>query len=166
MGEEFPTFRCVRIVATIGPASRKDEIIRKMIQAGMNVARLNFSHGSYEDHAASIQIIRREAERLKVPIAILQDLQGVKIRTGVLKDGSVTLQTGHKLVLTARDVPGDDKEVSVSWKTLPQDVHPGDRLLLDDGRLGLKVSSVSGPDILTELEQGGTRSPPGRTRIN
>jgi pyruvate kinase len=159
MAEELPAIRRVRIIATIGPASRKDEIIRKMIQAGMNVARLNFSHGSFEDHAASIQMIRREAERLKVPIAILQDLQGVKIRTGTLRDGTAALQTGRKFVLTARDVPGDDREVSVSWKSLPKDVRTGDRILLDDGRLSLKVSSVDGPDISTDVEQGGILQP-------
>jgi pyruvate kinase len=151
--------RRVRIVATIGPASRKVETLVAMMDAGMNVARLNFSHGTYEDHALSVSMIRRAAEQVGIPIAILQDLQGVKIRTGLLRDGKVELAAGQSFTLTSRDVPGDAKEVSISWPSLPQDVKKDHVLLLDDGRLILRVKESTDTDILTVVEQGGILLP-------
>jgi pyruvate kinase len=159
MGEDFSSYQRVRIVATIGPASRKEEILLRMIRAGMNVARLNFSHGTLAEHAENIRLIRDASAEFKEPIAILQDLQGVKIRTGALKAGLAILHDGQTYTLTARDVPGDEHAVSVSWKSLPEDVRAGDRLLLDDGRLILLVEKVEGADILTRVEHGGTLLP-------
>ncbi len=130
-----------------------------MMQAGMNVARMNFSHGDLKDHAENIRMIRKASAEFHQPIAILQDLQGIKIRIGGLHAGKAVLSDGQAYTLTAREVPGDDREVSVSWKSLPQDVHPGDRILLDDGRLILRVEKVDGADIVTRVEQGGTLLP-------
>ena len=159
MEKETALAQRVRIVATIGPASQKREILLAMMQAGMNVARLNFSHGEYADHAESIRLIRSAAAEFRHPIAILQDLQGVKIRIGALQAGKVMLQDGQAYTLTAREVPGDERETSISWKSLPQDVQPGDRLLLDDGRLILRVEKTEGEDIRTIVERGGTLLP-------
>jgi pyruvate kinase len=159
MDQAQSRYQRVRIVATIGPASQKPEILLGMMRAGMNVARLNFSHGEYKDHAESIRLIRAAAAELKQPVAILQDLQGVKIRIGALQSGLALLQDGQAFTLTARDVPGDEHEVSISWKSLPHDVRPGDRLLLDDGRLILQVENAKGDDIHTRVEQGGRLLP-------
>lgn len=159
MSPDQDFIRRVRIVATIGPSSAKEPVISALIQAGMNVARINFSHGTHSDHARSIRLIRRAAEQSGQPIAILQDLQGVKIRTGVLVDGLAILTEGDPFILTVRAVPGDKHAVSVSWPTLPEDVKAGDPLLLDDGRISLRVTKVDGPDIHTEVERGGTLLP-------
>jgi pyruvate kinase len=159
MDSEFFTNHRARIVATIGPASRKEETLIAMIEAGMNVARLNFSHGTHADHAQSVEMIRRAAEHVGVPIAILQDLQGVKIRIGLLQNGKVELKDGQLFVLTNRDVPGDEKEVSISWPSLPRDVKKDHLLLLDDGRLTLRVLDSTDTDIRTVVEHGGELLP-------
>jgi len=159
MAEGFSSYVRARIIATIGPASNSEETIFAMIQAGMDVARLNFSHGTHDDHARSIRIIRMVAEQVRRPIAILQDLQGVKIRTGALRLKQAVLQEGQSFTLTARDVPGDEQEVSVTWTPLPQNVRADDLLLLDDGRIRLRVDRVRDADIFTRVEQGGTLTP-------
>jgi pyruvate kinase len=156
--EKFASRR-VRIVATIGPASRNEDTLVAMMEAGMNVARLNFSHGTLEDHANSIALIRRAAEQAGKAVAILQDLQGIKIRIGLLRDGQVTLKDGQEFMLTARDVPGNGKEVSISWPSLPKDVHKDHLILLDDGRLVLRVKDTTATDILTVVEHGGILLP-------
>jgi pyruvate kinase len=123
----------------------------------MNVARLNFSHGTHEDHAANVARIRRVANRLNRPVAILQDLQGPKIRTGWLQDHQpVELKDGAELVITTRDVPGDVREVNTTYGGLPDDVKAGDRILLDDGLLELRVERVAdGTDVHTRVIHGG-----------
>jgi pyruvate kinase len=159
MAEAFSAYVRARIIATIGPASNNEDTILQMVQAGMDVARLNFSHGSHEDHAQSIRIIRGVADKVGRPIAILQDLQGVKIRTGALRAGQAVLRVGQSFTLTARDVPGDEQEVSVTWAPLPENVRADDLLLLDDGRIRLRVDRVRNTDIFTHVEQGGTLMP-------
>jgi pyruvate kinase len=159
MAEEFSSYGRARIIATIGPASNSEETILRMIQAGMDVARLNFSHGSHEDHARSIRIIREVSDRMRRPIAVLQDLQGVKIRTGALRLQQAVLREGQSFTLTAREVPGDEQEVSLTWAPLPQNVRVDDLLLLDDGRIRLRVDRVRDTDIITRVEQGGTLLP-------
>ena len=150
--------RKTKIVCTIGPASDSREVISRMMDAGMNVARLNFSHGTREAHAAKIVLIRQIAEEKNLPIAILQDLAGPKIRTGAFACGSIQLKTGDTFTLTARDVPGDDKEVGLTYRELPQDVQVGDTLLLADGALELRVEKVHGDDILCRVILGGKLS--------
>lgn len=149
--------RYTKIVCTIGPSCNSEEKIAQLIEAGMNVARMNFSHGTHADHAANLARIRRVANRLNRPVAILQDLQGPKIRTGWLKDHTpVELQDGAELIITTRDVPGDVREVNTTYDGLPGDVKAGDRILLDDGLLELRVERVAdGTDVHTRVIHGG-----------
>jgi pyruvate kinase len=147
--------RRTKIIATIGPASESEQTLTKLIQAGMNVARLNFSHGSYPDHAACIERIRRLSHELSRPIAILQDLQGPKIRTGILARESVQLIKGQTLTLTTQPVVGDANLVSVDYPALSRSVKPGNRILLDDGQLELSVVHVRPDQVETRVVLGG-----------
>lgn len=144
-----------KIVCTIGPASSSPDTIRALIQSGMNVARLNFSHGSHADHADKIRTIRAIASDLKQPVAILQDLCGPKIRVGQIPDPGIQLKPGETFTLTSDDVIGDNERVSVSYGGLPADVKIGDRLLLADGMMELKVEHSAGSDITTRVITGG-----------
>lgn len=144
-----------KIVCTIGPASQSLEMIEKMIHAGMDVARLNFSHGTHDAHAQVIKNIRQAIKNTGYPVAILQDLQGPKIRVGHFEKGPVTLVNGAQFTITSRDVPGDQNIVSTTYKALPKDVVPGDMLLLDDGLIYLKVIKTDGTDVLCEVINGG-----------
>lgn len=148
--------RRAKIVCTIGPASSKPEVLRAMIEAGMDVARLNFSHGAHSDHRANYDMIRGLSQELGKPIAILQDLQGPKIRVGKFAEGQIPLEPGAQLIITTDDIIGDVHRVSTTYKNLPQDVNPGDALLLDDGLLRLRVREVTETDVVTEVEIGGT----------
>ena len=153
------TLRRTRIVCTLGPASWSDERIEALARAGMDVARINFSHGTQEEHAETIARVRQVEERLGRPIAILQDLQGPKIRTGELAGHTpVTLRDGQNFTITARDITGDADGVSTTYSALPGDVKPGDRILLSDGAIELLVREVSGPDVTTEVIHGGALS--------
>ncbi len=148
--------RFTKIVCTIGPACNTEDKLAQLIEAGMNVARLNFSHGTHEDHAANIGRIRRVANRLNRPVAILQDLQGPKIRTGWLKDHKpVELRDNAELIITTRELDGDERMVSTTYEGLPGDVKPGDRILLDDGLLELRVERVAGDEVHTRVVHGG-----------
>jgi len=148
--------RCTKIVATIGPASQDEDTIRHLLLAGLNVARLNFSHGSYEDHTNIYQRLRRIAEDLNKPVTILQDLQGPKIRTGHIKDDCCELIPGQKFTLTTLPVQGDEGCVSVDYPELTSSLKPGDRILLDDGNLELVVISKSKDRVETRVILGGT----------
>jgi len=147
--------RRTKIVATLGPASQDEHTITELIQAGMNVARLNFSHGSYADHAQRIDRVRRISNQLGTPVTILQDLQGPKIRTGEIAGGSVQIYPGQTLILTTQPVIVDQKQVSVDYPGLPASVKPGSRILLDDGNLELVVTSVTGERMETRVSLGG-----------
>jgi len=144
-----------KIVCTIGPASEKESVLERLILNGMNVARLNFSHGDHEGHGAKIRAIRKVSDDLGIPVAILQDLSGPKIRVGSVADPGIRLEVGEKFVLTSDRVDGDARRVAVSYHRLPQDVREGDPILLADGLLELRVVSVKGPDIICEVVQGG-----------
>src|ERR1700732_4476094 len=149
-------FRHSKIVCTIGPASRSPRIIDRLLRAGMDVARLNFSHGTHANHAENIAVLRAAAMHLHKPIAILADLQGPKIRTGALAGGSpVILRTGQKFVITTARVLGDSTRVSTVFKPLPREVHRGDRLLLSDGLIELRVEQVRGREVICEVVNGG-----------
>lgn len=147
--------RRTKIVCTIGPVSHSPEVLESLIQAGMNVARLNFSHGTQAEHQRIITTIRRIATRLGRPVAILQDLAGIKIRTGEIAAGSITLEPEAQFVLTNRPVPGDEHEVSITYAGLPKVVQPGDILLLNDGALELKVRETTEHDIICQVIIGG-----------
>jgi pyruvate kinase len=128
----------VKIVCTIGPKSHDPEILERLIRAGMNVARLNMSHGTHEYHRATIERIRTISERLQKPVAILADLQGPKLRVGKVQPGGITLKKGDQLVLTVDDIVGVPGRVSIQYKDLPNRVRPGERILLDDGLMDLE----------------------------
>lgn len=150
--------RRTKIVCTIGPVSRSVEILDRLMRAGMDVARLNFSHGTEAEHAELILRIRATAQKLGRPVAILQDLAGPKVRIGEIANGPITLKSGDAYTLTSRDVPGNDKEVSLVYKDLTKDVRAGDTILLADGALEMTVESVKGPDILCRVVIGGPLS--------
>ena len=150
----MPTRRA-KIVCTIGPASQAPERLRELIEAGMNVARLNFSHGTHAEHRRIIQDIRRLSRDLARPVAILQDLQGPKIRTGRLKEDAVQLQAGARFILTTREVEGDHTRVSTSYADLPSSVEPGDEILLSDGLLRLEVCQVRQDQVECVVVDGG-----------
>jgi pyruvate kinase len=149
-------FRHSKIVCTIGPASRSPRIIGRLIRAGMDVARLNFSHGSHEEHAQSIAILRAAAAEQKKPIAILADLQGPKIRTGALAGGGpVQLRAGQQFVITTARILGDSTRVNTTFTPLPREVHRGDRILVSDGLIELCVRQVRGNEVICEVVNGG-----------
>ncbi len=150
--------RKTKIVCTVGPASESREVLGRMMDAGMNVARLNFSHGTQEEQGAKIRLIRELAAEKGLPIAILQDLAGPKIRTGSFSCGGVDLKPGDPFTLTARDVDGNQEEVGLTYRQLPEDVRAGDTLLLADGALEFRVEEVSGPDIKCRVVLGGRLS--------
>src|SRR6202171_6084629 len=149
-------FRHSKIVCTIGPASRSPRIIDRLLRAGMDVARLNFSHGSHANHAESIAMLRAAATHIHKPIAILADLQGPKIRTGPLAGSRpVQLRTGQRFVITTAKILGDSTRVSTVFRPLPREVHRGDRILLSDGLIELRVLQVRGPEVICEVVNGG-----------
>lgn len=149
--------RKAKIVATIGPASRSPERLRELLQAGMNVARVNMSHGSQEDHAATIQTARTLAAELDLPLAILLDLSGPKIRTGMLRDHQpIQLQAGQTFTITTRNVVGDETMVATGYEHLPQDVTPGDRILFADGLIELRVEQVTTTEVICRVSNDGT----------
>jgi pyruvate kinase len=149
--------RQAKIVCTIGPACDSEEMIRQLMHSGMDVARLNFSHGKQEHHATVITRLRKVARELDRTICILQDLQGPKIRTGKLKDGvPVALAKGQTVTITTRDVPGTSTLIPTGYRSLASDVKPGERILLSDGRIELVVLQVRGDDVQGEVVNGGT----------
>jgi pyruvate kinase len=150
--------RRTKIVATLGPASNDPGTLARMIEAGLDVVRLNFSHGTAAEHRRSVEMVRELARKAGRAIGVLVDLQGPKIRIGRFKDGKVTLAAGARFVLDAERKLGDQHGVGLDYKNLPNDVRPGDTLLLDDGRIVLGVSAVRGPRITCVVEQGGELS--------
>lgn len=150
--------RKTKIVCTIGPASDTREMLGRMMDAGMNVARLNFSHGTREEHGEKIALLREIAAEKGLSIAILQDLAGPKIRTGIFENGSIELKPGDAFILTARDVIGNEKEAGLTYRELPQDVREGDTLLLADGALEMRVEKIEDVDIHCRVILGGRLS--------
>lgn len=145
-----------KIVCTIGPASSNQATIEALISAGMNVARLNMSHGNHEEHRARFALIRAAARSLGANVAILADLQGPKIRTGPLREGRmVTLHEGSEFTITTEEIEGDARRVGTTYKRLPKDVRIGNRILLADGLIELRVDRVSAPEVLCEVLRGG-----------
>ena len=151
-----PIFRRAKIVCTLGPASSDPEIIDRLVHAGMDMARLNFSHGTPEEHARRLAAVRRASGRHRKPVAVLADLQGPKIRTGTLEGGRpVLLKAGQRFVITTRDVAGTAASVGTTFQQLPRAVARGSRVLLSDGEIELRVRGVRGRDVVCEVETGG-----------
>jgi pyruvate kinase len=148
--------RNAKIIATVGPASSSRAQLKRLLQAGVDAIRLNFSHGNYDDHAKVIKEIRALAKAEKRSLAILQDLQGPKLRTGMLEDGeAILLSPGEQISLTTRDVISTKDTIQVKYDSFAQDVNEGDRILLDDGRIELRVTSIDGNDVATKVVYGG-----------
>src|SRR5215468_6085497 len=145
-----------KIVCTIGPATHSPRMIRRLIQSGMDVARLNFSHGTHQMHAQSIAMLHAAAAELGRTIGILADLQGPKIRTGALAGGgTVNLRSGQQFIITTAKILGDSTRVSTIFRPLPREVRPGDRVLLSDGLIELHVEKVSGAEVICRVVNGG-----------
>ena len=147
--------RRAKIVCTLGPATHSYERVRALIYAGMDVARLNFSHGSYADHAQAYQWVREASDESGRGVGILVDLQGPKIRLGTFADGPVVWATGETVTITTEDVAGTHDLVSTTYQGLAGDVSVGDRLLVDDGKVGLRVVGVDGPQVRLLVTEGG-----------
>ena len=153
---DSPAQRRAKIVATLGPASNTEPVFRDLVRAGIDVVRLNFSHGTHEEKLALIQMIRKVSREEHKPLCILGDLQGPKIRTSKLKDHQpVLLRAGSRLTITPRDVPGTASLVGTTFKTLAENVEQGSRILLSDGLIELRVHEVVGDDVVCEIVNGG-----------
>ncbi len=155
--DDGPRIRRAKIICTIGPACDSEDCISDLMRLGMDVARLNFSHGTHAEHGQRIERLRRAARHLKRTVCILQDLQGPKIRTGRLANGKpVTLETGARVTITPREVAGTASLVSTDFAGIAREVEPGSRVLLSDGRIELKARSIHGDDVECEVINGGT----------
>lgn len=152
------TIRKTKIVATLGPSSSSEEMLARLIAAGVNVVRLNFSHGTAEEHIARAEIVRRIATKLNRPIGVLCDLQGPKIRIGKFLEGKITLKTGDLFTLDANCPLGDQDQAGLDYKELPSEVEEGTVLLLDDGRITMQVDRVQGSKIYCVVLAGGVLS--------
>ncbi|MDR3051454.1 MAG: pyruvate kinase, partial [Oscillospiraceae bacterium] len=149
--------RRTKIICTIGPACEQPDVLEKMLDIGMNVARLNMSHGDYEEHGGRIAVLRSLREKKGVPLALMLDTKGPEVRTGAFQGhAKLTLVEGQEFTLTSRDVPGTEHIVSVTYPPLCRLVQPGTRILIDDGLIALRVQRVErGTDVLCVVEDGG-----------
>src|SRR6266851_5955096 len=150
--------RSTKIVATLGPASSDPAILERMVRAGVDVVRLNFSHGTADDHLKRAEMVKEIARKVGRTVAIMCDLQGPKIRVGKFKEGKVTLAKGQRFVLDAGLSIGDGERVGLDYKELPRDVEAGAVLLLDDGKIVLDVVDVRGEEVHTTVRHGGVLS--------
>ena len=150
--------RKTKIVCTIGPACANEETLTRMALAGMNVARLNFSHGTHEAHKENIELIKKVREKLHLPIAIMLDTKGPEYRIKTFKDGKVSLNEGDTFIFTTDEVEGDQERVSVSYKGMARELQPGDQILLNNGLLTFEVRETRGNDVITEVLVGGELS--------
>ena len=151
--------RATKIVATLGPASSSPEVLERIIRAGVDVVRLNFSHGTAQDHIDRAKLVREIAAKVGKEVAIMADLQGPKIRVGKIEGGKTMLESGARLVLDAAlNELGTNERVGLDYKELPRDVRPGDTLLLNDGLLRLVVDAVRGEEVHTTVMVGGVLS--------
>ena len=148
-----------KIVCTMGPQENDIDLLSRMIEAGMDVARFNFSHGTHEEQAERMESVRKARERTGRPIAMLLDTKGPEIRTGLLVDHKkVTLEAGKEIILTTEDIEGTAEKVSITYKKLYEDVKAGDTILVDDGLMELRVKEIAGEDIVCEIINGGELS--------
>jgi pyruvate kinase len=147
--------RRTKIVGTIGPSTQSPEMLNNIVEAGLNVARLNFSHGTHEDHEKVLKELRRISKVQNAPISLLQDLQGPKIRIGKVKNGSINLEDGQKIVVTTRKQIGDEKVLSTDFMSLPTDVKTGMHILLDDGNLEFVVEKIQNDEVHCQVITGG-----------
>lgn len=145
-----------KIICTLGPATDQGEVLEKLIENGMNIARFNFSHGDYEEHKGRMNKLKTIRDELSLPIATVLDTKGPEIRTGLLKDGKkVQLKTGERFVLAYGEFLGDEKKTAITYEGLSSDVKPGSTILIDDGLIGLEVEEIQGEDIICRVKNGG-----------
>lgn len=144
-----------KIICTLGPTSNSEEMITKLAKSGMDVARMNFSHGSHEEHLERINLVRKVSEKINKPIAVLMDLQGPKIRIGTFSKGPVSVKTGDEFTITTEDVDGTLEHVNTSYKGLPTDVKEGDNILINDGLIQLQVKSTTEKEVCCTVVIGG-----------
>lgn len=154
-----------KIVCTLGPSSDTPELLDSMLQAGMNIARFNFSHGSHEEHQKRIEAVRAASQRTGIPVALMLDTKGPEIRLGLFENGSIEMEKGKEFILTARDIKGTEVISSMNYKELPHDVKQGDHILLSDGLVNLEVTRVDGEDIHTIILNSGHMSDRKRVAV-
>ena len=147
--------RRTKIVCTIGPASNNEETMQKMIEAGLNVARLNFSHGTHEEHKKTIEMFRKVRDKMEVSAAVMLDTKGPEIRLRLFENGGVTLKEGDIFTLTTEEIMGNEERVTISYKDLPRQLRAGVRLLLDDGKISMIVKETTEKDVICTVENGG-----------
>ena len=150
--------RKTKIICTIGPASENEETLTQMCLAGMNVARLNFSHGSYEEHQNKINLIKRVREKLDIPLAIMLDTKGPEYRIGTFENSKVEVHDGDMFTFTTEDIVGDATKVSVNYKDLIKNLSVGDRIMVNNGLVIFEVEELSGNDALCRVINGGVLS--------
>ena len=150
--------RKTKIICTIGPASENEQTLKAMCQAGMNVARLNFSHGTHEEHKKKIELVKKVREDLNLPIAIMLDTKGPEYRIGMFKDGKVTVKEGDTFTFTPEEVEGDETKVTVSYKNLAHDLSVGDHVTVNNGMVVLEVTKIKGKDVICKVLTGGLLS--------
>lgn len=147
--------RKTKIICTLGPASSSEDVMRRLIDAGMNVARFNFSHGSHEEHLGRLKTLRKLRDEMKAPVAALLDTKGPEIRLKEFENGFTDLEEGQKFTLTTRNVKGDNSIISITYEDLPKDVEPGTHILIDDGLIDMQVNDVTDTDIICTVINGG-----------
>ncbi len=147
-----------KIVCTIGPACRNEETLTQMALAGMNVARLNFSHGDYEEHKTNIDLIKKVREKLNIPLPIMLDTKGPELRIRTFKNHKIFLKEGDDFTFTTEEIEGDQTKVAVSYKGIVNDLEPGDTILLNNGLLVFRVTDVDKKSVRTKVEIGGELS--------
>ena len=150
--------RKTKIICTLGPSTEDTNVMKQLMLEGMNVARFNFSHGDHKSHLANLKKIEKLRKELDLPIATLLDTKGPEIRIGNFKDHKISLEKDQLFTLTTRDIEGDEHQVSVSYKNIINDVHKGDRVLIDDGLVELEIQNISETDILCKVLNEGTIS--------
>ncbi len=150
--------RKTKIICTIGPACENEEVLEAMCDAGMNVARLNFSHGTHEEHLKKVELIRRVREKKKLPIAIMLDTKGPEYRIKTFKNGKILLKDGDTFILTTDEVEGDETRVSVTYQQLTEELAPGDTVLINNGLVILKVREIQDHDVVCQVVTGGELS--------
>lgn len=155
MKGDITTMKKTKIICTIGPASSNEDTLEKMCLSGMNVARLNFSHGSHEEHGKRIEMIKNVRKRLNMPIAIMLDTKGPEYRIGIFENGKESLTEGDTFTFTSDDIKGTSERVSVSYKNLPNELFSGDKILVNNGLLSFTVREIKGNDIICTVDNGG-----------
>ena len=150
--------RKTKLICTIGPASENEETLTRMFEAGMNVARLNFSHGSHEEHQKKIDLIKKVREKMNLPVAIMLDTKGPEYRIRTFRDGKITLKEGDTFTFTTEEIEGDETRVAVNYKGLVNDLKVGDRITVNNGMVVFEVRALKGNDAVCEVITGGVLS--------